>query len=75
MALQHNRFDRQKNEIIENKIPFAQDQLHYNKEKDYYICPMGQHMKNIGTVIKTTSMVLNKPLHDTGQSIARVHKK
>jgi len=53
--IKHNQFDRQQNETIENKKPFAQDHLHYNKEKDYYVCPMGQHMKNIGTVIKTTS--------------------
>jgi hypothetical protein len=53
--IKHNQFDRQQNETIENKKPFAQHQLHYNKEKDYYVCPMGQHMKNTGTVIKTTS--------------------
>lgn len=53
--IKHNQFDRQQNETIKNKKPFAQDHLHYNKEKDHYVCPMGQHMKNIGTVIKTTS--------------------
>jgi len=53
--IKHNQFDRQQNETIKTKKPFAQDQLHYNKEKDYYVCPMGQHMKNTGTVIKTTS--------------------
>jgi len=25
------------------------DQLNYNKEEDYVVCPMGQHMKNIGS--------------------------
>ena len=29
--------------------PFHQDNLHYNAEQDYYVCPMGQHMTRIGT--------------------------
>ncbi len=29
--------------------PFHQDSLYYNKEGDYYVCPMGQHMERIGT--------------------------
>jgi hypothetical protein len=53
--IKHNQFDRQQNAAIQSKKPFAQEKLHYNKEKDCYICPMGQHMKNIGSVIKTTS--------------------
>lgn len=28
--------------------PFHSDSLYYNKEKDYYVCPMGQHMNFIG---------------------------
>lgn len=28
--------------------PFKQENLYYNKEKDYYGCPMGQHMKRTG---------------------------
>ncbi|MBM6654925.1 transposase, partial [Bacteroides mediterraneensis] len=28
--------------------PFKQENLYYNKEKDYYVCPMGQHMKRTG---------------------------
>ena len=28
--------------------PFHPESLYYNKEEDYYICPMGQHMKRIG---------------------------
>lgn len=53
--IKHNEFDRQRNETIKNKKPFAQDKLHYNKQKDCYICPMGQHMKKIGAYIKTTA--------------------
>ena len=28
--------------------PFRQESLYYNREEDYYVCPMGQHMKRIG---------------------------
>lgn len=29
--------------------PFHPASLYYNKEEDYYVCPMGQHMRRIGT--------------------------
>ena len=29
--------------------PFIAQNLFYNKEKDYFVCPMGQHMENVGT--------------------------
>lgn len=29
--------------------PFHHDNLHYNADEDYYVCPMGQHMTRIGT--------------------------
>jgi transposase len=53
--VKYNRFDRQQNETIKDKKPFAADKLFYNKEKDCYYCPMGQQMDNIGTATKTTS--------------------
>lgn len=28
--------------------PFSPQGMYYNKEKDYYVCPMGQHMTPIG---------------------------
>ena len=28
--------------------PFHPESLYYNKEEDYYVCPMGQHMNRIG---------------------------
>jgi len=31
------------------KHPFAAEHLYYNQEQDFYVCPMGQHMENIGT--------------------------
>ncbi len=53
--VKHNQFDRQQNQTIQNKKPFTTDKLHYNKEQDYYVCPMGQHMKNTGTYNKVSS--------------------
>lgn len=29
--------------------PFSQQDLYYNADEDYYVCPMGQHMVRIGT--------------------------
>lgn len=29
--------------------PFHPDSLYYNGDRDYYVCPMGQHMNRIGT--------------------------
>ena len=52
--IKHNQFDRHQNENICSKTPFSPDKLHYNKEKDCYICPMGQPMKNTGVVSKAT---------------------
>ena len=28
--------------------PFHPESMHYNREGDYYVCPMGQHMNRIG---------------------------
>lgn len=28
--------------------PFHPDNWHYNEEKDYYVCPMGQHLEFVG---------------------------
>ena len=35
--------------------PFSPASLYYNKEKDFYVCPMGQHMKRIGMKRSLTS--------------------
>jgi Transposase DDE domain len=53
--VKYNQFDREQNSNIQSKRPFAADKLHYNKQEDYYVCPMGQHMQNIGTYDRITS--------------------
>ena len=35
--------------------PFSPASLYYNKEQDFYVCPMGQHMKRIGLKRSLTS--------------------
>lgn len=37
------------------KKPFDQRTLHYNEEKDYWVCPMGQHMIKTGETIQKTA--------------------
>lgn len=48
-------FDKQQNKNHNLKHPFSVDKLHYNQAQDCYICPMGQPMNYIGTVIKKTA--------------------
>lgn len=53
--VKYNYFDKDQHDAYLKKHPFAADLLYYNKEQDYYICPMGQPMHNIGTTNKTTT--------------------
>jgi transposase len=53
--VKHNQFDRQQSESIQSKKPFTADKLYYNKDQDYYYCPMGQAMENTGTTSRKTS--------------------
>lgn len=53
--VKHNQFDRQQNQTIRDKHPFAVDKLYYNQQGDYYVCPMGQHMEALGEKNKTTT--------------------
>lgn len=44
--VKYNYFDKEQQGKI-NEL--AGERLHYNAEEDYIVCPMGQHMQNIGT--------------------------
>lgn len=44
--VKYNYFDKEQHG---SRSSFSADQLHYNKQHDYIVCPMGQHMQNIGT--------------------------
>lgn len=42
--------------------PFSAEGMYYNKEKDFYVCPMGQHMERTGTKHgKPTADILRSP--------------
>ncbi|KWW26833.1 MAG: transposase IS4 family protein [bacterium P201] len=36
--------------------PFLVQNLYYNPDEDYYVCPMGQHMEHIGDVKSTSDL-------------------
>lgn len=44
--VKYNYFDKEQQG---SRSSFHADQLHYNETEDYIVCPMGQHMQNIGT--------------------------
>jgi hypothetical protein len=47
--VKYNYFHQEQHGKRLKKYPFAAQHLYYNQEQDYYVCPMGQHMNNIGT--------------------------
>jgi transposase len=44
-------FHKEQKQSFKNNAFIAQN-LYYNAEKDYFVCPMGQHMENIKTVTR-----------------------
>jgi transposase len=61
--VKYNYFHKeQKKSFIKN--PFLVANLYYNAEKDYYVCPIGQHMTLLSKTIRTTengyTSVINK---------------
>lgn len=53
--VKYGMFDKGQNENHNSRHPFAANKLFYNKEKDCYICPMGQQMDFIGTYTRITA--------------------
>ena len=51
--VKYNYFHKEEKRSFKNNA-FLQDNLYYNKEKDYFICPMGQQMKKIYTTSRKT---------------------
>ena len=46
--VKYNYFHKEQKRTMKNNPFFAQN-LFYNAEKDFFVCPMGQRMENIGT--------------------------
>ncbi len=51
--VKYNYFHKEEKRSFKNNA-FLQENLYYNKEKDYFICPMGQPMKRIYTTSRKT---------------------
>jgi Transposase DDE domain/Transposase domain (DUF772) len=66
--VKYNYFHQEQQGKRLKKYPFAVEHLYYNQEQDYYVCPMGQHMNNIG---------IHKRKNDSGfeQTISRYQAK
>lgn len=52
--VKYNTFDKEQRKSKHIKKPFAAEKLHYNQEKNQYICPMGQPMQHLGTYVQKT---------------------
>jgi transposase len=50
--VKYNYFHQEQQGERLKKYPFAIEHLYYNKEQDFYVCPIGQHMENTGTYTK-----------------------
>jgi transposase len=56
--VKYNSFDREQRKLRGKeafKNSFKPENLHYNKEKDCFYCPMGQKMEKVGTQNRTTA--------------------
>lgn len=60
--VKYNYFHQEQRGIRQKKYPFAADYLHYNTEHDYYVCPIGQHMENIGSYKKVNESSFEQTL-------------
>ena len=52
--------------LIKNRISiiFSKEHLYYNREQDFYVCPMGQRMeKTYENTTKTKNGFIQKQLH------------
>ena len=46
--VKYNHFHMEQKQAFRDN-PFRVENLHYNAQGDYYVCPMGQHMRRVGT--------------------------
>ena len=53
--VKHNYFDRNQNENLRGKKPYATDKLIYDSDNDQVICPSGKPMTHVYTSVKKTA--------------------
>ena len=46
--VKYNLFHKEQHRAYRND-PFRVENMYYNRDEDYYVCPMGQHMVMVGT--------------------------
>jgi len=51
--VKYNYFHKEEKKAFKNNAFLAQN-LYYNEKEDYFVCPMGQHMKKVGDTTRTT---------------------
>lgn len=47
--MKYNYFDKEQTSKPDKNYPFKPDTLYYNAEKDFYVCPIGRKMIDIGS--------------------------
>ncbi|HEY9169704.1 MAG TPA: IS1182 family transposase [Lutibacter sp.] len=53
--VKYNTFDKEQDKNYQKKHkPFSKENLYYNREEDFYVCPMGQRMHKTHQSQKTT---------------------
>jgi hypothetical protein len=52
-VVKYNTYDKEMERQKKNIL--STEKLHYNKQEDYYVCPMGQHMQYIGQRLRKTA--------------------
>ena len=53
--VKYNYFHQEQKKKHKNN-PFLVSNLYYNTKADYYVCPMGQHMNNVGSGTRTSDL-------------------
>lgn len=52
--VKYNYFHKEQKRVFKNNA-FLQENLYYNKEKNYFVCPMGQHMEHSYNTIRKSA--------------------
>ena len=65
--VKYNLFHKEQKRAFKNDI-FRIENLYYNREEDYFVCPMGQHMQRIG-------VRRERPTADTGRKALYMRRK
>ena len=53
--VKYNYFHKEQKASFQKKYPFHPNNLYYNQEQDYFVCPMGQKMTPMGRYKRKTA--------------------